>query len=474
MVATAGACQARPAPTATAAPHDVIANLWEWPWPSVADECGRVLGPAGYGAVQVAPPEDSLDVAGHPWWDVYQPVGYDLNSRFGTRAQFAAMVTACHAAGVRVYVDAVINHMTGADQPSTAGYGGASYTKDRHYPGAGYSPGDFHSYPADCPTSDGQISDWTDVTQVQNCELLGLLDLDTGAEHVRGQIAGYLNDLMSVGVDGFRIDAAKHISVTDLSAIKAKLTRQPSFWVQEVMPGVPPMSAYEPLGQVLEFTYATNLRGQFRTGISGLQGFATGQVYEPSTSAVVFVANHDTERDGSTLSYQDGSEYDLANVFMLAWNYGTPTVLSSFAFSSTDQPPPSDADGFVTPVTCGDQWLCQHRRTATLGMVGFHNATRADPTVSNWWSGGSDAIAFSRGPATAANGWVALNNSAQPLAPQGFTTGLAAGTYCDRIHGVPTGSTCSGPTVTVAADGSATVALAAHDAVAIDRDSRLG
>ena len=58
-----------------------------------------MLGPAGYGAVQVAPPEDSISVAGHPWWDIYQPAGYDLNSRMGTRAQFAAMVTACHAAG---------------------------------------------------------------------------------------------------------------------------------------------------------------------------------------------------------------------------------------------------------------------------------------------------------------------------------------------------------------------------------------
>jgi alpha-amylase len=50
---------------------DVIANLWEWNWPSVAAECTNVLGPAGYGGVQVAPPEDSLSRSGpppvHPW-----------------------------------------------------------------------------------------------------------------------------------------------------------------------------------------------------------------------------------------------------------------------------------------------------------------------------------------------------------------------------------------------------------------------
>ncbi|MEU9099509.1 hypothetical protein [Streptomyces sp. NPDC048361] len=37
----------------------------------------------------------------HPWWEVYQPVGYDLNSRMGTQTQFASMVASCHAAGSR-------------------------------------------------------------------------------------------------------------------------------------------------------------------------------------------------------------------------------------------------------------------------------------------------------------------------------------------------------------------------------------
>ncbi len=471
LAAALGACDGASADSRPARPaDDVIANLWEWPWTSVASECTSTLGPAGYAAVQVAPPEDSLDVDGHPWWDVYQPVGYDLNSRFGDRAQFAAMVDSCHRAGVKVYVDAVINHMTGSGQTSTKGYGGATYTADRHYPDAGYTPGDFHAYPIDCPAPDGQISDWNDVKQVQNCELLGLLDLRTESAHVRDQIAGYLNDLISVGVDGFRIDAAKHIPVADLRAIKQKLTRQP-FWFQEVMPGVPPMSDYEVLGKVLEFNYARNLRGQFVTGISGLEGFGTGGVYEPSNAAVVFVTNHDTSRDDSTLDYTDGADYTLANVFMLAWNYGTPTVFSSFTYTGYDQPPPSDARGFVQPVVCGRAWTCEDRTLA--GMIAFHNATHGDPTVSNWWSDGADAIAFSRGPAAAANGWVAINAGDAPVV-QPFQTGLPAGTYCDLVHkggrvqpSEAPGKTCAGLAVTVADGGVAAVTVPAHDAVAI-------
>ena len=53
---------------------------------------------------------------------------------------------------------------------------------------------------------------------------LNLSDLRTESDHVRTKIAGYLNDLISLGVDGFRVDAAKHMNVNDVAAIKAKLT----------------------------------------------------------------------------------------------------------------------------------------------------------------------------------------------------------------------------------------------------------
>lgn len=106
-------------------------------------------GPAGYGAVQVAPPAESVSLAtsdsgAHPWWEVYQPVSYGLTSRLGNRAQFGAMVTACHNAGVRVYVDAVINHMAGANNTLTTTYGGAAFNPRGYtYPAVPYGYDDF-------------------------------------------------------------------------------------------------------------------------------------------------------------------------------------------------------------------------------------------------------------------------------------------------------------------------------------------
>src|SRR6185369_2165596 len=54
------ASAASAASTAGTTSRDVLANLFEWNWPSVGRECTNVLGPAGYGGVQVAPPADSL------------------------------------------------------------------------------------------------------------------------------------------------------------------------------------------------------------------------------------------------------------------------------------------------------------------------------------------------------------------------------------------------------------------------------
>ncbi|MGY6025222.1 alpha-amylase family glycosyl hydrolase [Streptomyces spinosirectus] len=81
---------------------------------------GRLRSRAG-GPARRVPRQSS-----YYWWDAYQPYSHDLNSRFGTKARFAAMITACHGAGVKVYTDAVINH-TGTNRSYTTG-GSSGYT----------------------------------------------------------------------------------------------------------------------------------------------------------------------------------------------------------------------------------------------------------------------------------------------------------------------------------------------------------
>merc|ERR1712168_860387 len=102
----------------------VIVHLFEWSHDSVADECINVLGPKGYCGVQVSPPNEHIQ--GGQWWTRYQPVSYKLESRSGNRGQFIDIVNRCKSAGVNIYVDAVVNHMTGHGG-SGQGTGGSGY-----------------------------------------------------------------------------------------------------------------------------------------------------------------------------------------------------------------------------------------------------------------------------------------------------------------------------------------------------------
>jgi alpha-amylase len=453
--------------------RDVTANLFMWNWTSVAAECTTVLGPAGYAAVQVSPPQDSLDTSGHPWWEIYQPVDYTLSSRMGSESQFQAMVTTCHNAGVKVYVDSVINHAAAQSGRGTS-YGGVPYTPMSSYPD--YTGADFHTYPNDCPVSSNQISDWNNYQQVTECQLSSLPDLRTETTKVRTTLAGYLNKLIGYGVDGFRVDAAKHIGHTDLAAIEAllnrdKLTGAPVYITQEVALGASNAqlqpASFENTGSLLGFDYADAIKAQFTGNLANFGGFSSWSLL-PSASSSSFVNNHDTERDGSTLSYKNGATYNLATEFLLAWGYGTPQVYSGFTFNGTDDSPPADGNGYVTNTNCVSGWYCTDRLTGVANMVAWHNLaqTNNDP-VANWYTDGSNLIAFSRG----ADAWIAVNNESS-AATRTFTTGLPGGTYCDIIHGSYSGGACSGPTVTVSA-GTATVSVPAKDAVAFDINTRV-
>ncbi|MGW6228427.1 carbohydrate-binding module family 20 domain-containing protein [Cellulosimicrobium cellulans] len=427
---------------------DVILNLFQWTWDAVAAECTSTIGPAGFGYVQVSPPQEHIQ--GTAWWTSYQPVSYKLESKLGTRAEFQRMVSTCKAAGVGVIVDAVVNHTAGADTGSGTGTGGTSYSVDS-FPGVPYGANDFN----DCRSN---ISNYGDRYNVQNCRLVSLQDLRTGSDYVRGKIAGYLNDLLSLGVAGFRIDAAKHIPAADLAAIKARLTNPNVFWVHEVIgaSGEPIQpSEYLGSGDSHEFFYARELKSRFDGQIKDLRTIGDNKL--PSDRAGVFVDNHDTERNGETMNYKWGAKYRLANAFMLSWPYGAPSVYSGYTWSDKDAGAPGASATSVPDASCSSSaWVCTQRWTEIVGMVGFHNAV-AGTGVTNWWDDGNNHVAYGRG----GKGYVTINNSANAVT-RTYQTSLPAGTYCDVVA-----SKDCAKTVTVSGAGTFTATVPAYGALAL-------
>lgn len=434
----------------------VIVQMFGWNWDSIAAECSNFLGPEGYGFVQVSPPAEH--VQGSQWWTDYQPVSYTLTSKRGNRQQFQNMVTACHNAGVGVIADTIWNHMTGMD--SGTGVAGSSFTH-YVYPGT-YQYQDFHHCGL---TSNDDISDYSNRAQVQTCELVNLADLATDTEYVRGRLAQYGNDLLSLGVDGFRLDASKHIAAGDLANIIGRLSRKP-YITQEVIFGsgepVTP-NEYTGNGDVQEFRYTSTIKDAFLNGnIAALQNL-DNRGWVSGTSANVFVANHDTERGDSSLNINSPrNSFILGTIFSLAHPYGTPTVLSGFTFTNSDDGAPNNGAGTCSTTGGSGGWRCEHRYVAFSGMVRFRNAAGSN-ALSNWYSPSQDRIAFGRGSAA----FVAINNRDDAWSYT-FQTALPAGSYCDAITGKPNGSGgCTGAVYTVSSSGTFTASVYPRSAVAL-------
>ncbi len=491
----------RPTSSAEAAPpaRTVFVHLFEWPWSDVAQECETFLGPKGFSAVQVSPPNEHIDHRApgidvpYAWWARYQPVTYNLTSRSGNLAAFQDMVTRCNAVGVDIYVDAVINHM--ADQTGV-GIGGSTFNRATlDYPA--FSAQDFHS---SCVIqgSDYQWDNDAGVRQqradnIRNCQLSSLPDLDTGDEYVRQTIANYLQSMVNMGVKGFRIDAAKHMHPADIDNILGRVSG--NFYVfQEVIdPGSQPVAAseYTYVADVTEFKYSQQIGQTFNSGnLSWLSNFGEAWGFMPEGSAVVFVDNHDNQRGhgmAAEVTHRSGTLYDLANVYMLAWPYGYPKVMSSYEWGGVNdsQGPPHDGSGNTTNVYNGDgtlncfgnEWKCEHRWQPIANMVAFRNHAVAAGAynITNWWDNGNDQIAFTRSGPSGGAGFVAINREGGTL-NQSFQTGMAEGTYCNVIVADfdETNGTCSGQTISVDSNGWASLNISGMSAVAIHIGAEVG
>lgn len=453
----------------------VIVHLFEWTWEDIAEECERVLGPAGYQAVQISPPQEHVLVPelSFPWWQRYQPVSYQLISRSGDRAQLGDMVQRCRAAGVKVYADAVINHMAAIDAaPGSAGTEFSRYD----YPGL-YRPEDFN----DCQKS---ITDYQDAEQVTQCELVELPDLNTALPGVQAQLANYLADLASLGIAGFRIDAAKHMRSAELAAIlqqvRDRVEPDPFIYQEVIDPGTEAVkkSDYYGSGDVIDFEYGRIVGEAFLSvgdrPLAGLHDALAAADLVPSQQSVVFIDNHDKQRGhgggGNYVTYQDGKLHTLAMVFMLAYPDGQPRIMSSYAFATSEQGPPATAAGRTRTVYepdrlgCGGEWVCEHRQPAVTAMVGFRAVTQAVPAVTDWWSNGGNQIAFGRGD----RGFVVINREATALTHT-FQTQLPAGNYCEVIRAEANGD-CD-RVIAVNEAGELTTTVAGLSAIALQREA---
>lgn len=211
---------------------DVVLHAFDWPYALIASRAEEIVQ-AGYKYVLVSPPMKSKkSESGTQWWQRYQPQDYRvIDNQLGNTTDFKQMIAALNASGVGVYVDVVFNHMANE----------SSIRRDLQYP----SGDDLTLYKTNQEYFEQQklfgdlteplfdhddfveafgIKDWQDKWQVQNGRITGGPS-DPGlptlrvCDHVVEQQRSYLKALKLLGVKGFRIDAAKHMTLEHLQRV---------------------------------------------------------------------------------------------------------------------------------------------------------------------------------------------------------------------------------------------------------------
>jgi alpha-amylase len=392
------------------------------------------------------------------------------------------MTRRCNAVGVRIYPDILLNHMSATTGPGTGSSTGSANTSYLDFPAVPFTTEHFNKY---CSL------DWNSATSIRDCWLIGLPDLNLKHQHVRDMQIGLLNKLIDLGVAGFRFDAMKHMWPEDLEYILSRMKNLNTnygfpantrpFVVGEVIQGDGIVySHYTHLGAVTVFEASRQLGQSIRghASVSDLK-YWPNQFGVQSKEALIFVDNHDNQRDGGLplTNHREPRIYKAATAFNLANDFGIPRLMSSFYFDHRDQGPPADASFHILTPTfdadgqCNNGWVCEHRWKPIRNMVSFRNAVKGTK-VEKWWDGWSQ-IGFARG----SRGYFVLNSrdNGDGLSER-LDTGLPAGTYCDMATGVKSGGSCTGKSVTVGSDGYAQFELERGSAemfIAIHVDAKL-
>jgi alpha-amylase len=170
----------------------------------VIDELEYIKG-LGMTAIWITPVTAQMSGGYHGYWT---SDFYTVDPHLGDLSKLRELVTRAHAIGLKIVLDVVFNHV---------GQRNPWLTDGQH---AGW----FHG---DCPIN------FADQGTVERCWLAGLPDLNTENPVVRTYLKDWALWLVAeTDVDGFRVDAARHLPKDFISELVSTLkASHPRFWV---------------------------------------------------------------------------------------------------------------------------------------------------------------------------------------------------------------------------------------------------
>lgn len=352
-----------------------------------------------------------------------------IDPRWGTNAQFKNFVDCAHRLGLKVVLDIVVNHTGDIITYSDGWYGFRSSPTNRAYVPSWASSIKGPSWLNDVNNyhNQGNISDWGNSYQIQNGDFFGLDDIKTESDTVINGFADvYSTWVNDFGVDGFRIDTAKHVDSQFFSKWWPKMVAQTEskmnsknqklfafgeFWDDNIYTQANYARKYG-LPSALDFSFQTK-------SLSFISGGAASNIGDVFNQDNLFVA-------------KDKSPYNLVT-FLGNHDKGRAAYLLNQSGSTRSQSVLLGHDlMFLTrgipSVYYGDE----------VGMIGTggDKAARQDmfPTQVSWWRsedrvfGGSIGTGSSLGITTPLTSRITLLNSLRKAHPA-----LASGSQTIRL-----------------------------------------
>ena len=159
-----------------------------------------VIKRQGFNTVQISPLQRNKVDDTNGWWLLYQPLGFEIGNRIGTKEELYDLCLEAKKYGINVVVDAVINHVANKSE------------KEFLEPHPDTDEELLSN--KDCFKEKKQITNWDDRNQVINY-CLGLPGLNPNNPIAQKKIIDMLNEYVDLGVNGFRFDAAKSIALPE-------------------------------------------------------------------------------------------------------------------------------------------------------------------------------------------------------------------------------------------------------------------
>ncbi|MGH9825584.1 MAG: alpha-amylase family glycosyl hydrolase, partial [Blastocatellia bacterium] len=409
------------------------------------------LSGLGVTAIWISPPVDNLNVnipdgSGNPTASYHGYGARDfkrIEEHFGdvnnNWTEFDNLVSAAHSNGIKVIVDFAPNHTN----PDGAGEFGALYDN-------GTFLGNFTSDPSGYFHHNPDISDFNDRYQLQYYTLEGLADLNQENSTIDTYLKAAALQLQQHGVDGFRIDAVKHVTWGwEYSLANSLFSSGNSFLFGEWFQG----STSDPLYHdsykfannsgisLLDFPLNAAIRDVFGSNNSGFSEIDStitqeGTNFNWKDDLVTFIDNHDMSRF-LTLENNQNRLHEALSFLMTSRGipciyYGTEQYLHNDTNGGTDPYNRNPMTSFSTSTTA-------YSLIGKLSALRKNNPAIAYGSMSQRWIN-SDVYIFERkffGSVVL----VAINkNDSTGYNITGLNTSLPAGTYSDYLTGLLGGS----------------------------------